>query len=495
VLQTFSRLKKLYWFVLKSFIGPLIMTFFIVIIILVLQFLWMYIDELAGKGLDGGILAELLFQFTLTFVPMALPLAILLASLMTFGNMGEHLELTALKSSGIPLQRIMVPLVVLIVLLSIASFFFSNNVLPYSNRKSITLLYDIRNKRPELNIQAGSFYNGIDGFSIKISEKDPETNLLKKIWVYDHRDKRGNVNVIIADSGYMRVTPDKSGLLMTLYNGYSYTEMEEKSGSETSRTYPFRKDSFTEQTVVIELSGFDLIRSDEDLFGSNSRMLNIAELTGQIDSLNQRYLLRQEAYYLDFNMNSIYQGRNMNVYFDPTTDTVPPPPFEVLISFDTLPNLMKQVAIQKAIENVKGASKFIDQKSDAMHNEIKNIKRYEVDWHKKLTLSFACFVFFFIGAPLGAIIRKGGLGTPAVISILFFVIYYVLSLSGEKLVKENHISSIGGMWLASFILLPIGVILTYMATSDSVVLSLDTYTGFFRRIMNRLAGISTKKSG
>jgi lipopolysaccharide export system permease protein len=471
------------------------MTFFIVIIILVLQFLWMYIDELAGKGLDGRILAELLFQFTLTFVPMALPLAILLASLMTFGNMGEHLELTALKSSGIPLQRVMVPLVVLIILLSIASFFFSNNVLPYSNRKSITLLFDIRNKRPELNIQAGSFYNGIDGFSIKISEKDPETNLLKKIWVYDHRDKRGNVNVIVADSGYMRVTEDKSGLLMTLYNGYSYTEMEEKSGAEASRTYPFRKDSFTEQTVVIELSGFDLIRSDDDLFGSNSRMLNIGQLTNQIDSLNERFLLRQAAYYVDFNMNSIYQGKNMNVYTDAGTVTATPPPFEATVSFDTLPNILKQAALQKAIENVKGASKFIDQKSEAMHNEIKNIKHYEVDWHKKLTLSFACFVFFFIGAPLGAIIRKGGLGTPAVISVLFFVIYYVLSLSGEKLVKENHISSIGGMWLASFILLPIGVILTYMATSDSVVLSLDTYTGFFRRIMNRLAGISSKKSG
>ncbi|MFN2312851.1 MAG: LptF/LptG family permease, partial [Bacteroidales bacterium] len=464
-------------------------------IILVLQFLWMYIDELAGKGLDGGILAELLFQFTLTFVPMALPLSILLASLMTFGNMGEHLELTALKSSGIPLQRVMVPLVVLIIFLSIASFFFSNNVLPYSNRKSITLLYDIRNKRPELNIQAGSFYNGIDGFNIKIAEKDPETNLLKKIWVYDHRDKRGNVNVIIADSGYMRVTEDKSGLVMTLYNGYSYTEMEEKNVADVSRTYPFRKDSFTEQIVVIELSGFDLIRSDDDLFRSNSRMLNIAQLTGQIDSLNQRFLLRQAAYYIDFNMNSIYQGRNLNSYAHSTDDTLPPPPFEVVITYDTLPNTMKQTAVQRAIENVKGASKFIDQKSDALHNEIKNIKRYEVDWHKKLTLSFACFVFFFIGAPLGAIIRKGGLGTPAVISVLFFVIYYVLSLSGEKLVKENHISSIGGMWLASFILLPIGIILTYMATSDSVVLSLDTYTGFIRRLMNRLAGISNKKSG
>jgi lipopolysaccharide export system permease protein len=455
----------------------------------------MYIDELAGKGLDGGVLAELLFWFTLTFVPMALPLAILLASLMTFGNLGEHLELTAIKSSGISLQRIMMPLIVLVSLLSIGSFFFANNVLPYSNRKSYTLLWDIRNKRPELNIQAGPFYNGIDGFSIKIAEKDPETNLLKKIWVYDHRDKRGNINVIVADSGYMRVTPDKTGLMMTLYNGYSYTEMNEKGKSGIERTYPFRKDSFSEQTVIIELVGFDLTRSDDKLFGSNARMMNIARLTFQIDSLNERFNERQVNYYTDFNINNIYIGKSLNFFPDQSTDTIPPLPFEVYTTYDTIPGYQRLMAVQTAIEHVKNASRFIDQKSSALHNEIKVIKRYEVDWHKKLSLSFACLVFFFIGAPLGAIIRKGGLGTPAVISILFFVVYYVISLSGEKLVKENHISSIGGMWLASFILLPIGIILTYMATSDSVVLSIDTYTGFFRRIMKKVSSLMGSSEG
>jgi lipopolysaccharide export system permease protein len=486
-------MKKVYSLVLKSFIGPLILTFFIVTIILILQFLWLYIDELAGKGLDLGIMAELLFQFTLTFVPTALPLAILLASLMTFGNMGENFELTALKSSGIPLQKIMRPLLILIGFLVVASFFFSNNVLPYSNRKARTLLYDIRNKRPELNIQAGSFYNGIEGFSIKIGEKDPETTLLKRILIHDHREKRGNVSVIYGDSGYMRVTPDKSGLIMTLYNGYSYTEMAEKSKLESERTYPFRRDSFEEQTVVIELSGFDLIRSDENLFGSHAAMLNIAQLTEQIDSLNIRFRQRQITHYVDFSLNHIYLGRNYTGYYN--TDTVQIPEFDTYATFDTLQNIMKDMAINQAIEYVKEASKFIDQKSESLHNEIKNIKRYEVDWHKKLTLSFACLVFFFIGAPLGAIIRKGGLGTPSVISVLFFVVYYVISLSGEKLVKENHISSIGGMWLASFILLPVGIMLTYMATTDSVIMNTETYTNYFRKIINKLTALINPGNG
>ncbi|MFO7574041.1 MAG: LptF/LptG family permease [Bacteroidales bacterium] len=485
-------MKKVNILVIKSFIGPLILTFFIVLIIQILQFLWLYIDELAGKGLELGIMAELLFQFTLVFVPTALPLAILLAALMTFGNMGEHLELTALKSSGIPLQRIMRPLIVLMAILAVGSFFFSNNVLPYSSRKARTLLWDIRNKRPELNIQAGSFYHGVDGLSIKIGEKDPETNLLKRVLIYDHREKRGNVNVIYGDSGYMRITPDKSGLIMTLYNGYAYSELAEKGRNDSERSFPFRSDLFEEQTVVVELAGFDLIRSDDNLFGSHAAMLNITELTQQIDSLNLRYLFRANNAFVEFFETHIYKGRNHNVI--PVPDTVTVDRMEVYATFDTLDTHLRHVVLNTAIENVREASRFIDQKSDALHNEVKNIKRYEVDWHKKFTLPFACIVFFFIGAPLGAIIRKGGLGTPSVISVLFFVVYYVISMSGEKLVKEDQISSIGGMWLSSFILLPIGVMLTYMATTDSVVMNTETYTQFFKKIIDKISSIAGTRS-
>jgi len=479
-------LKKVDSFVLKSFIGPLILTFFIVLIILILQFLWMYVDELAGKGLDFKILGELLYHFALTFVPMALPLAILLASLMTFGNMGEFSELSALKASGIPLQRIMQPLMILIAVVSVVSFFFSNNVLPYSTSKARTLLYDIRRKKPDINIQAGTFYNGIPDFSIKVTSKDPVTNRLDRLIIYDHRERRGNTSVIVADSGYMKTTPDGTGLIMTLYNGYSFNEIEEKNASSSNRTYPSRRDTFREQTIVISLSGFDLERSDDGLFKSSAAMLNIKELTFHIDSLSQTYNERVDNHFRDFKSSKVYHINNYTYYQnDPVTheDSLRKMKgFETNIIFDSLPAADRKEALTRAIENIKDGNLYLAQISETHYWEIKVLKKYEVEWNKKLTMSFACLVFFFIGAPLGAIIRKGGLGTPAVISIFFFVIYYVISLSGQKLVEENIIGTFAGMWAASYILLPIGIFLTYKATTDSVIMNIDTYLLFFKKI-------------
>ena len=484
-----QAVKKLDKFVLKSFIGPLILTFFIVLIILILQFLWMYVDELAGKGLEIKILAELLFQFSLSFVPTALPLAILLAALMTFGNMGEFSELAALKSSGISLQRIMRPLVFLIAFISVISFFFSNNVLPYSNRKARTLLYDIRRKRPDINIQAGTFNNDIDGFSIKITSKDPVSNRLNKLFIYDHRNNKGNTAVTYADSGYMKVTDDETAMVMILYNGYSYTELEEKNAIYSERKFPFRKDYFKEQTLVLALSGFDLERSEIDLFKSNSAMLNISQLTFYIDSLNTRYNNRLNQQLKEFNTTKLYLGR---IYMDnasgndDATNTQIQPEFDVRPLYDSLSVMEKKLIISSAIQNLKDGSSFLTRKNESFHTEIKHIKRFEVDWNKKFTLSFACLVFFFIGAPLGAIIRKGGLGTPAVISILLFVIWYVISLSGEKLVEENLVSTFAGVWAASYILLPAGLFLTYKAATDSVIMNIETYLLFFKKIKDYL---------
>jgi lipopolysaccharide export system permease protein len=456
-----------------------------VLIILILQFLWMYVDELAGKGLEFKILAELLFQFALTFVPMALPLAILLASLMTFGNMGEFSELTALKSSGIPLQRIMRPIIVLVAFICIISFFFSNNVQPYSNRKARTLLYDIRRKRPEMNIQAGTFNNDIDGFSIKVTSKDPSTNRLEKLIIYDHRDRRGNTSVTLADSGYMKVTPDESGMIMTLYNGYSYNEIEEKNVTQTYRKYPFRKDSFKEQSIVISLSGFDFERSKMDLFKSSSVSKNISELKHFADSIKKSNTDRLGTYFVEFNTTRLYSQRNF--YHPPVEgyDTIMQkklPVFNSWILYDSLPLVAKKEVIAKAIEDVKLGASFLSQKKDYLHYTVKMLRQYQVELNKKLTLSFACIVFFLIGAPLGAIIRKGGLGTPAVISILFFVVYYVISISFEKMVKEDIISTFVGMWASSYILLPIGIFLTYKATTDSSILNIETYLNVFKKI-------------
>ena len=490
-------MKKIDLFMIRSFIGPLILTFFIVLIIFILQFLWMYVDELAGKGLEPEVLAELLFQFSLTFVPLSLPLAILLASLMTFGNLGEFLELTALKSSGVPLQRIMMPVFIFASVLAIGSFLFADYVLPVSNGKARTLLYDIRRKRPELDIQTGIFYNGIDGFSIKITHKDAESNRLDGIYIYDHRQGIGNTAVIHADSGYMKVTNDQSGLILTLYNGYAYKDIEEKNVPQEKRKYPFRRDKFSEQTMVIELTGFGLNRSGMELFRSNYAMLNTKELTYFIDSLTTRSNNRVNVNFREFRntrvfSSSSFYSRNLNQHGD-TTVADQPETFNCQNLFDTLPFIDKTTSISRALSYAREGSAFITEKSESLLAEIKNLKKYEAERYKRYTLPLACLVFFFIGAPLGAIIRKGGLGTPAVISVIFFVFYYVISLSGEKFAKELIISVPLGMLASTIILLPIGVFLTYKATTDAAIMNAETYIMFFRKLGSFLTGIKAEK--
>ncbi len=490
-------MKKIDLFMIRSFIGPLVLTFFIVLIIFILQFLWMYVDDLAGKGLELKVLAELLFQFSLTFVPLSLPLAILLASLMTFGNLGEFLELTALKSSGIPLQRIMMPVFVFASLLAVGSFFFADYVLPISTRKARTLLTDIRRMRPELNIQAGIFYNGIDGFSIKITDKDPETNRLDGIYIYDHREGVGNTSVIYADSGYMKVTPDESGLILTLYNGHAYKDIEENNVPQEKKKYPFRRDRFSEQTMVVQLEGFGLNRSGMDIYRSNYAMLNTAGLTFFIDSLSTRFRSRTDAYFSEFSQTRLltnpqysYRGNQQE---NDSTAAWKTQKFNARAIFDTLSFPDRSSALSRALSFAREGTSFMTEKSEALVAEAKNLRKYEAERYKRFTLPIACLVFFFIGAPLGAIIRKGGLGTPAVISVLFFVIYYVITLSGEKFAKELIISIPVGMLASTVILLFVGAFLTYKATTDSAIMNAETYILFFRKIGAFLTGIKPEK--
>jgi lipopolysaccharide export system permease protein len=490
-------MKKIDLFMVRSFIGPLILTFFIVLIIFILQFLWMYVDDLAGKGLDPKVLGELLFQFSLTFVPLSLPLAILLASLMTFGNLGEFLELTALKSSGIPLQRIMMPIFIFASLIAIGSFLFADYVLPISTRKARTLLTDIRRMRPELDIQAGTFYNGIDGISIKITDKEPETNRLNGIYIYDHREGIGNTAVIHAEYGYMKVTDDESGLILTLFNGYAYKDIEEKNVPQEKRTYPFRRDRFAEQTMVIELEGFGLNRSGMDIYRSNYAMLNTSDLTFFIDSLSTRFNSRTEVYFTEFSQMRLFtpaQYRNPGFQKEADSTVVwKYHKFNAREAFDTLSYMDKNTAISRALSFAREGTSFMTEKSEALVAEAKNLRKYEAERYKRFTLPLACLVFFFIGAPLGAIIRKGGLGTPAVISVLFFVFYYVISLSGEKFAKEMILSVPLGMLASTIILFPLGIFLTYKATTDAAIMNAETYILFFRKIGTFLTGIKPEK--
>jgi lipopolysaccharide export system permease protein len=310
------------------------------------------------------------------------------------------------------------------------------------------------------------------------------TNRLDNLIIYDHRQRRGNYAVILADSGYMKLTRDETGLTMILYNGYGFTELEEKNVINSQKKYPSRKDYFKEQTIVIPLTGFDLQRSEDGLLKSGPAMLNISQLTFTIDSLNKKYTEKLNREFNNYKNIKLYPVRNL-----PRASSLDENPeyknnvrrFDTKALFDSLSIKEKKAVLTRAIDKLKEGDAILAEKNESQHWDIRNIKKYEVEWNKKLTMSLACLVFFFIGAPLGAIIRKGGLGTPAVISIFFFVIYYVISISGQKLVEENVIGTFAGMWASSYLLLPVGIFLTYKATTDSVILNIETYLMFFKK--------------
>ncbi|HOP05411.1 MAG TPA: LptF/LptG family permease [Tenuifilaceae bacterium] len=466
-------MKTLHRFVLKSYLGPLFMTFFIVMFILLMQFLWKYIDDLVGKGLDLDVIMELLLYASAGLVPMALPLATLLASLMTLGNLGENNELLAMKSAGISLPRIMSPLIVLAILVSISAFFFANNVLPHTNLKISSLLYDVKQQRPELQIKPGIFNNDIDGYSIKVAQKDPRTNLMRKIMIYDHRSNEGNLVVTVADSGYMQVTDDEKYMIVTLFNGYTYEEMKENVNARRApRKFPARRNKFDEQIAVLELKGFGFQRTNEDLFKSNFQVMNLSQLENASDSLEIELGKRKESFQKTLLQSTLIRNpfgarRDSGVVatYSLNTDSI----------LNSMPEKIKQRTINRALANARAAKNYVTSSTDEFYHRGKYIARHKVEWNRKLALSFACLVFFFIGAPLGAIIRKGGLGMPVVVSVLFFVLYYVITLTGEKFVRELVWQPGFGMWISSFILLPLGVFLSYKATTDSVILNADYY--------------------
>ncbi len=488
-------MKKLHLFVLKTYTGPLISTFFVVVFVLLMQFLWKYIDDLIGKGLELAVITELLVYTSAGLVPLALPLAILLSSLMTFGNLGENFELTALKSAGVSLQRIMSPLIILTIFMSIGAFYFANNVLPYTNLKMRSLLYDVQQQRPEMQIREGIFYNGIDNYSIKVADKNHRTNMMYDIKIYDHTDRRGNLKVTIADSGFMRITEDKSYLVTTLYSGYNYEEMEERARQRQLRTFPHRNDVFSEQVLIIELSGFDLQRTDEEAFRHNSQMMNLTQLKMTIDSLDQ-VLSKQVSEHTDNLITSSFFKKE--AFRHRVSDTLTPAsrkPLDIQGLEQDLTLDQERRAWDHALVDARLMRNQIISTKTNFDWQNKRIRRYEIELHRKFTLSFACFIFFFIGAPLGAIIRKGGLGMPVVVSVLFFVLYYVIDISALKFVRELVIPAFPGMWISSIILLPMGIFLTYKATTDSVIMNTETYYNIYKRITGYLIRLTSPYLG
>lgn len=473
-------MKKIDKLILSRFLGPMVLTFFITLFIMVMQFLWKYIDDLVGKGLELNIVAELIFYASASFVPLALPLAVLLASIMTFGNLGENYELVATKSSGVSLFRTMQILIITVFIISLSAFYFSNNILPIANLKFGALLYDITQQKPALNIKEGVFYNGIEGFSIKVGRKDADNITIHDVIIYDHTSGLGNDNVITAKKGEMRTTEDERYMVLKLFNGRQYKEVKPKKGPPT---FEHLSTEFIEYEKTFDLTQFSLDRTKEDFWKNHYQMLSLGQLTTSIDTLEQE--LEDRYKNLGRNITQYYAFKRIDI--DSIIDTT-------AIVWDTecmakdkylragMSPDQEERFTKRALSIARNVKSFIGVAERDVEHKKRYLAKHQVEWHRKLTLSVACLVLFFIGAPLGAIIRMGGLGMPMVVSILFFAIFHVLTMMGEKLAEESVISPLVGMWLATFVLSPIGMYLTYKAMNDSQLLNIDRYFSGLNRL-------------
>jgi lipopolysaccharide export system permease protein len=459
------------------------MTFFIVLFVLLMQFLWRYVDDLVGKGLDFKILAEMMFYASFALLPMAFPLAMLLASIMTFGSLGENYELVAIKASGISLFRIMRPLIVIAVMVTCFAFYLSNEVLPKTNLKFSTLLSSVKKQRPELVLQDGIFTNEIDGYSIKVGRKDNKTKILYDLLIYDHTDGKINKSVTVADSGLLKVTEDKKYMVLTLYNGETYEEQKEESKKrKKAETYPYQRRSFDEQIIRVPVKGFDFERKDEDGFRKAYKMLNISQLLYMEDSLGMQFHEKLAKYMLQLRFNTSITKKmyNLTVLDDSLRRNVVVQAPDTIFNFDTcfaaVNNIEKAAITKAALKKARDNMQQINMNQGQLYDRKKWLNKYMMERYKKFTWSFAILIFFFIGAPLGAIIRKGGLGMPVVVSIFLFILYYIVSMSGEKTAREDVWGMFNGMWFSSYIFLPIGIWLSYKAATDSALMSSETYT-------------------
>lgn len=483
------RIKRLYTFMLQTFLPLFLMTFGICLFIVLMQFIWRYIDDMVGKGLSIGVLAELFFYAALFMLPMALPLAILLASLMTFGNLGERLELLAMKSAGISLLKIMRPVMIFLIFVSIGAFYFQNYAMPVVQVKLYTLLYSMRQKSPELDIPEGVFYKEITGFNVYVKKKNPQTGLLSDLMIYDYSEGFNNARVIVADSGRLKTSEDKLFLVLSLFNGESFENLksQEKQSRKTTAV-PYRRESFQTKDILIEFdANFNM--TDESFMQNQFVGKNLASLQHSIDSMSLRLDSIKAINAKGIYETSYRKSLRMEVAATESADTLYSP---VVINFDSLYQAQspgrKVTLLNKAKQLAEGVRTDYYFRAANMGDEGYKVRRHLTEWHKKFTLSFACLIFFFIGAPLGAIIRKGGLGVPVIISVLLFIFYYIIDNMGYKMARDGVWAAWEGMWLSSAVLTPLGMFLTYKAVNDSVILNADTYLNGLKNLVGKRQG-------
>jgi lipopolysaccharide export system permease protein len=469
-------MRKLNLLIIKSFIGPFVVTFFVALFVLVMQFLWKYIDDMVGKGLTFTTIAELMMYMSVSLVPLALPLAVLLSSIMTFGNMGEHFELVAAKSAGISLIRVMKPLIIVMMILCVFAFLISNFLMPSATIKANVLLHDVRSAKPTFELKDEAFNISLPDVAIRIGGKEDKGRRVKDVIIYDHRDGRGNNKVITAKTGEFYLTEDKNYVTFDLYDGASYEQLDQQGKGY----HPLSLTEFKKQQIIFDISDFKFERSDESIYKGHYEMLRADELQYYIDSMEGQL---DQKYENNWSYLKPYYRINDSNF----TRFTPKP---VSVSADKplegyKPDLRRAI-IQHAIETARVIKQAVDYNMDDTDNFRKSINRYKIEWHRKFTLSFAIMVLFFVGAPFGAIVKKGGLGMPMVISIFLFIIFHILSITGEKFIKEYNSNVVIGMWESSFILLPIGIYLTIIAARDAVIFDKEVYLAFFRKIIRLL---------
>ena len=452
-----------------------------------MQFLWLYIDELVGKGLSMKVILEFLAWGSATMLPLSLPLATLLASMMTLGSLGENNELLAIKAAGISLQRVLIPLGICCAVISVGAFFVSNDLIPVAYNKIYTLRDDIGKTKDEIKIPTGTFYNGIEGYILRVNEHNDETGMMNGVMVYNHTKNKGNTSLTIADSAMMKMSKDKTYLTFILYNGTNYEETNNKKYRDT--TLQLQKIDFHKQEMIIPLENYAFQKSDSSRFDDQVKSMNLKQLQHSQDSIGTLDSTEKEE-----NLTNLRRSRTLryNAQLDTATRNIPTTPF-IQEDGGKWKSIKAEIeALEKAKKNAEEIQMSLESFARYRYHHNYTLRLIDIEILKKFALSIACLIFFFIGAPLGAIIRKGGLGVSAIISVLFFVAYWVIDISGTKLAKDGAVGPFAGVFFSSYVLLPTGLFLSWKAINDSAIFSTDTIKNAFKKLKAKIMGLFKK---
>ncbi len=477
-----NPIKKIDLYLLRNFLGLFLATFFICIFVLLMQFVWMHVKDLVGKGVEVSVLAEFFVYAVANVIPLALPLAILLASLISFGNLGEKFELTAMKAAGISLFRIMRPLAIGIAFIAVGAFFFSNNVLPKSQMKLWALIFSLRQKSPELDIPEGEFYDGVDGYNIYVRHKDKRTGLLCDLMIYDYSNGFQNATVMVADSGRLAFSADNKYLILRLYQGESFENLNQQQQriSASQKNVPYRRETFAEKQLLIDFDT-EFNRYDESVLQDQHVSKNVVQLLQSIDSVKVLATEKSRDQSSNLVQNRYFGRERKSGRVLIPIESNERKSYNIDTLFAHLSDGQQRLAVETAVDKATTQRDQIEYNALLLDDSQRYIRKHEIELYRKFTLAFACLIFFFIGAPLGAIIRKGGLGAPVVISVVMFIIYYIIDNTGYKMAREALWPCWAGMWLSSFVLLPIGIFLTYKAATDAALLNPEAWLKVWER--------------